>query len=50
MSKRKLIILPIICSLIFIISIMAIFGAFLFEETVTVTNNLGSITTINKGF
>lgn len=50
MSKRKLIILPIICSLIFIISIMAIFGAFLFEETVTVTNNLGSITTIEKGF
>ncbi len=50
MSKRKLIILPIISSLIFIISIVAIFGAFLFEEKVDVTANLGSITTINKGF
>jgi len=50
MSKRKLIISPIICSLVIIISIVAIFGAFLFEEKATVNNDLAYITTINKGF
>jgi hypothetical protein len=50
MSKRKLIILYTLTSLVFVLSIMAVFGAFLFEEKVTVTTNLGNITTINKGF
>ena len=48
--KRKIIILYTITSLVFVLSIMAIFGAFLFNEKVTVTANLGNITTINKGF
>lgn len=50
MSKRKLIILYTITSLVFVLSIMAVFGAFLFDEKVTVTANLGNITTIDKGF
>lgn len=50
MSKRKIIILYTITSLVFVLSIMAIFGAFLFDEKVTVTANLGNITTIEKGF
>lgn len=50
MSKRKLIILYTITSLVFVLSIMAVFGAFLFDETVTVKADLGDITTINKGF
>ena len=50
MSKRKLIILYTLTSLVFVLSIMAVFGAFLFDEKVTVTTNLGNITTISKKF
>lgn len=50
MSKRKLIIIYTLTSLVFVLSIMAVFGAFLFNEKVTVTANLGDITTIEKGF
>ena len=50
MSKRKIIILYTLTSLVFVLSIMAIFGAFLFDEKVSVTTTLGNITSINKGF
>ena len=50
MSKRKIIIIYTLTSLVFVLSIMAVFGAFLFNEKVTVTANLGDITTIEKGF
>ena len=50
MSKRKIIILYTLTIVVFVLSIMAVFGAFLFEEKVTVTANIGNISTINKGF
>ena len=50
MSKRKIIILYTLTIVVFVLSIMAVFGAFLFEEKVTVTANLGNISTLTKGF